>query len=407
MNRKGRTVTFLTAVTDVGQLLKENWLQEFRGSISFPLYEGAVFSFGKGRAWLYLQNAAGERLYVRDATCKYAWWESTVVFRLLKRDRGLWYACIPWLEAASGGKLEGFGPELLPAVARFPGFSRDFYDAIPYGQDECIPVSFRWAAKQLRTPRGAKEFYLHSGLPQCKTIRKLFFQSPQLMFYMPEHKIIWRLLGDVNRYRSFLEGQCLYDVLATLHQRPAIEGFFRDYACVCGPKTLDEKLCREWSGLRTAAIDYCSMSRESRMLEQKRWPGKKFQWLYRERMPAFSIPMAKAAEGVLDEYTVDGFTFRRLRTNREYARAGREMQNCLGSWGTSDNPVFCIHSRLGKPVGAVEIRDKTVVQVRAFDNQSIFIYPGLFEAYRQWMDAENLVEEFGLELRDFDDELPF
>ena len=402
----GKKLTFLTRVADIGNLMREKWLRGFAGQLSFPLYEGATFNFAKGRIYLFLQDGQGKRLYVRDATENYSRWESTILFGMLAEDGRLWRGVVDGMEPSIGHALTDCGPELLPAVTRFPGFQRDFYDAIPYGMNESIPASFRAAAKRLHTPRMAKAFFLDSKLPKSKSIRRAFFRRPQLMFYMPEQELICGLLGDVNLYRMFLESTSLFDVLSTLHQRPMLETFFRDYARVCGTRSLAGKLQEGWRSMETDAMNYCTLSQEERMVEQKRWNRCRAFLVWRNKGPGFSVPMAQA-EGLPDSYVVEGFTFRRLRTSREYTKTGSKMKNCLAAWSPGDNPVFCVLGRNGEPVAAVEVEDRTVVQIRGYENRSILLHPGLFEAYRQWSDLVGLKEDLGLELRDYDDELPF
>lgn len=406
VNHCGQKMTFLSEIPDMGQMLQENWLSGFCGEISFPLFEGVTFHFGKGRIYLFLQNSQGKKIYLRDATEKYSRWESSLIFQILSGDRRLWNLLISKMEPAIANAMTGYGPELLPAVTRFPGFSRDFYDVIPYGKNEKIPHSFQTAAKGLHTPKKAKEFYLSSNLPKCKSIRREFFRRPQLMFYMQEHETMWGILEDINLYRTFLESESLFEVLASLHQRPMLETFFQDYSHVCGAKALVEKMRNGWKPLSSIGIDYCSLGKDERKSAQKRWSRTKILMTSWRGHPEFSVPMARA-EGVPERYTIDGFTFSRLRTSREYDKTGQKMMNCLSAWRPSDNPVFGVYSRNGAAVAAVEVEGNTVVQVRGRENKSIFLCPGLFEAYRQWVSAVKLEEDYGLAFDGFDDELPF
>lgn len=112
----------------------------------------------------------------------------------------------------------------------FIGYDKDFYDAIPYvkvepdpNEDPCqqrwaIEPSFVEIASKLLFQKNNAKVYEEYGLPDDDEIRRFILDHPQLLFYAPELKKIWDLLGKVSPFMKLLQNQYLLTAtMKTLH----------------------------------------------------------------------------------------------------------------------------------------------------------------------------------------------
>ena len=111
----------------------------------------------------------------------------------------------------------------------FIGYDKDFYDAIPYVRTcieppeprmSCweIEPSFETIAEKLKFARDNPKVYDEYGLPDDDEIREFILSHPQLLFYAPELKKIWDLLGKVSPFMKLLQNQWLLTAtMKTLH----------------------------------------------------------------------------------------------------------------------------------------------------------------------------------------------
>lgn len=398
----------LTEVTDVGLLMTEEWAEEFAGVLQFPLYQGILCDFDKGQVHAFLQSAGGNRLFDGEVTYYRRLWRSTTVYRLLLGDPALWKQVVAEMNAVTNQRMQELEPELLPVMTRFPGYSREFYDAVPYNlEDDRLPDSFQEIAARMRTPQDALELFESSRLPKSKLVRRFFCNQPQMLFFLKEHEQIFWLLGSAEQYRLFLQrDRYLLDILYELHRRPLLRVFLKDFASVCGPEQLLNQMQKEWPSVLSYAKEYVSLGTEGRKAARQQWNGR-IKYSFHSQPLQFSVPMAKGNKQMKDIYTVSGFTVRRLKTSREYMEVANALNNCLGCWPTFGNPVYCFCNDEGDPVGAAEVLGQTVVQARAYENKSLEVYPGLQEAYEEWLDQAELTDDDFFDMDDPDMPLLF
>lgn len=392
MERGEGTLRISMEIWDMGFFLDETWASDFSGSVLFPMCEKVLCDFQTGLTILSVEDRDGNLLCMKDVTNDYSFWRSSAVFRSLSRDEMLWKRATTEMETVTGQTIQGIEPALLPALVRFPGYQRKFYDGIPYSlHDESIPKSFWEIAGKLRTPQSAVDHFERSNLPNIKSVRRVLFQNPFMLFFLPELETVWGLLEELHLFHGFLDSIYVTDVLCELHNRPIIKEFLEDYRHTCGTKALYDRFRKEWGMTVLRAKEYVTLGPEGREVQRSQWP-EGFHGGMGEQEMSFSMPM-RAHERLEDSYTVDDFVVRRLRTYREYHEAAKALSNCLRSWSSYRNPVYVFINEKGEIVAAAEVMGQTVVQKKSYENKEIDIYPGLRSAYDQWLDMANLGDD--------------
>lgn len=106
---------------------------------------------------------------------------------------------------------------------KFIGYYRDFYDGIPFMEFESsvlgerrLPNSIRDIAGKMHRASDVSTLYKSLGLPAAKSVRKIVFKDPQLLFYANELKILHDVFSDLNYYRRILSCASIYRILAEL-----------------------------------------------------------------------------------------------------------------------------------------------------------------------------------------------
>lgn len=355
--------------TDLSTLLQEPWFIQERITLPVPVREQLEFHFGRGHTCLRMLDMQGRQLAVRDITDS-GTVTGSVLMRLL-HDYPLLRRAVSRAFAASGAPLAVRSSQLrlqdLIEATRFIGFPRAFYAAIPYDLDtRRLDRSFRAAALRLHRSEWVEQAYRAVGLPGTKSVRRLFFQRPWLLFYPQEALWLWQATGSPSVFCRLLDCDRGCGRLAFLHQYPAVSDFFVDYGRVKGAAALRRSMEREEDTLLVTALCYAAMNPRLRLQEQQRWKRKEKQQRA-FRTAAYSVPVAHIlAESM--EGTADGCTFRWLRSTNDCRAAGKALDNCLLDWSAGMPPVLLV-SRQDSPVAAVEVRNGMITQAYLAHNR--------------------------------------
>lgn len=404
-------LTISTEITDISALFSLKWMSSSWMSITFPLYETVVFNFRKGTTYLKLHDANGTIYTVSDITQKPEAWCNGPLYdafttnrvnqRMLKRT---------FLEHF-GGTLPFCNQELTPnkyvLLTRFIGYSRSFYNAIPFTENTGrIDGSFKSVAKKLHRAESLPALYEEYMLPKAKSIRKIFFENPGLFFYKTECQKLWILVQDINLYRRLLQSNANYDILSQLHLYPGVLDYYHDYIAVKGVKSLINNLEKRLSDTNFEAVTYSAMSKQSKRVEQERWKNGKV----RKRAPApdeydeeedylvaelpqpvrYSIPMHAVGKEIIP-CVIDGYYFNWLYSMNDYISAGHDLKNCLKRWERWQHPVVAIFKD-NEIVGAIEVNveRQCVVQAHTKRNGDIKLDESLNNAFKKWRRRYNL-----------------
>lgn len=359
--------------------------------LKLPIRESVTFHLRRGRAVLTLTDGEGRVASVRDITMDGACWERSGLREMLERSPLARRKLRRVFEDLSGPlpfARSEMGADEFVAVTAFRGFSREFYEAIPYEPDtRRVERSFRKRAAALRDAADLPALYDAAGLPQVKSVRRLFFREQGLFFYLKEVRFLWELVGEPNGFRRLMELGHIYEVLAYLHRYPGTEVFFRDYRQTRGANRLVGRIFGRWREMRGAALCYLALSPADREAERAKWSRRRHD-LVLEHGPAYSLPLPTGC-GRAKDCAVDGYSFSWLRGRRAYAEAGKALNNCLGDWSSSYNPVIVV-KKGPEYRAAIEMRDNDVVQIRGPGNDSVTEDEALRQAVGKWAEKFRL-----------------
>ena len=261
---------------DITDCLVQATREKYR--LRLPLKETVVFALGKGRTVLTVSDSADRPLKIRDVSEPNLHWSCSFTSRILTISAAARRKLAQAFAAAGGAPLPFVRAEMTPerflALCRFRGYGRDFYDALPLDRAGNLDRSFRTAARRMRDIRSLPRIFRESGLPDKKSIRRLFFETrPQLFWYCREAAVLWPMLGDVNVFRAFLNKSTGQEVLAFLHFSPSAAVWFRDYAAERGGRGLASLLSKR-EGLEQllfSAVRYAAGSEAYRRKVRRSW----------------------------------------------------------------------------------------------------------------------------------------
>ena len=363
-----------------------------------------TFNFRNGHTYIKLANGNGEILDIRDLTDDAALWNKGLIYSLFTKSKIIKRQLKRAFLSVYDGKLPFSIYELTPEkyilLTRFVGYRLSFYDAVPYSTDEQkIDETFRTISKKLHLAKNVPAIYKEYGLPKMKSIRKLIFTNPGLMFYAEEIKKLWEVVKNPDVLCAILTCERAYQILLDLHIYNGIFCFYADYIRVKNGTSLYRKIKDEPDIMHAYAIYYMALNDSQKRKEQIKWTGKNafsdfeenFQYLYKPmRLGSdYSLPM-HAVERKIYNCVIDGYSFIWLRNMMDYKRAGEILDNCLIHWRNVNNPVVGIYKNQ-KPLAAIEVCKTTILQVQLAGNRSIKNNQAILNAYKKW------IERFGLE----------
>ncbi len=372
LSRQGHLVHLSVNLMGLEDLMRCRWMENCALDLGAGLYERVTFNFRNGHTYLQLCSGTGDRLVVRDITNDPEKWEGTLTYakvacyrqvrrKLVAAFAEQWKAPLPLL----GLELQ---PEGFMQMARFVGYPRDFYDGIPYRKgSKNLERSFHKAADRMQSTAKAEQWLKGSKLPFTKNIRRCFYQSPALFFYLPEAEGVWQTMPDLNVMARFLRAKNVYEILLQIHCRPGILELFRDLCRVKGAVYMMRRIEEDWDSMRRYASVYVGMSSHEKKSEQQRW--KKHVCLDIDEAPEITVPVTSVPRGMAD-CVINGYRFHWLRTNDDYINTGRHMHNCLVDWCSDDYPVVCV-TRFDEYVAAIEVRERNIAQILAPHNDPV------------------------------------
>ena len=360
--------------------------------ISFPLSEELEFNLRNGHSSIRIKDCNSNTLLVADITTGSVDWSCTSLYKLIDTNaliKRKLYKAFSWLYT---GHIPFTADDLSPrnavAMTRFRGFSRIFYDSIPYDlTDGMIDSSFNALAREIRTENDLPGILKRSSIPNTKSIKRTMFSNPGLFFYISELEKMWEILDGINSFLRILESRRIFFILPFLHQYPGSLSFLSDYRTVKSASCLFSLMNTRWDEISSYSTSYCSMSSTAKEKERKRWKNTKLTLTERQH---YSIPIPTVSDTIRD-CSIDGFFFEWLRTKRDYIRAGNTLNNCLKDWTPISNPVVVI-KRNSRVVAAVEILDNMVIQARAAHNMAIEHNGDLYVALEKWKAQYSLID---------------
>lgn len=406
----------ITAECDIKDVLAAKWISKLWEDVDFPVYETATFNFKKGRVYLTLHSDDWKKVYtVSDVTEKAETWTGGAIYNAFKTykvvQRNFKRAFMNYYPNGFPFDQQELTLGKYVYLTRFIGYPRNFYDGIPFKLcTSRLDSSFKKIGRSLHNAANLEQAYNQSGLPRkSKTIRKIFFENPALMFYTDECVRLNQIINDVNLFRKLLSDESIFEILVQLHIFPNMYDFVIDYANLKGRKEFVANLLNHRTFVFYDAVIYSALSPVAKKIKQEKWKTKVFgrpamndfddimedpgiPILQRARM--YSIPMSPTVKSIQD-CEIDSYKFRWLVNSSDYSSAGRELNNCLTNWSPEDNPVVAVYDKNNIAVAAIEIinsDDPYIVQVRGNRNSDIEDNHTLNRAYKKWKQRFNLEE---------------
>lgn len=422
--RKHRLEITLEA-DELKDIFSLSWMSDSWLNISFPIYETVVFNSRNGHTFLKLHDGYGTNYTVSDITQRTYSWINGPLYAVLDNNKVASRVMKRFFTDIFGGALSFSGTELsfdkYVLMCRFLGYSRCFYDAIPFVNDSrCIDGSFKHVAKILHDSKNIPAIYRESSLPNAKTVRKIFFEKPGLFFYIKECEQFWKVLNDVNLFRELISYESIYEILSQFHLFPGTIIFFSDYSKFKGARSLLRRLKDNLYETNLEAVMYRNLNDSAKKEGRATWKkGSKGRSSLEEEdedddgeyysprllQPVkHSTPFAKSDPSIAP-CCIDGLSFTWLSSSADYYETGKALHNCLRSWSRFDNPVIVVKDH-NMTIAAIEINTvrRIVVLARTTNNRLIETGSKLGNAYDKWKKKYSL-EERGHDYF-IDDDLP-
>jgi len=388
-------------IVNISEIFGFKWIVDDVISVAFPMYEVLTFNMRKGRVHIKLINDKAEVLSQRDITGHPELLEGSVAYRLIELNKNVKRNIKRMFIQVWGDELPYRGKEVtinnLFKMTMFVGYPKDFYSEIPYELKSIkIDDSFEKQAKKIHFSSNVMSVFEESKLPKVKSIRRIFFGNPGLLFYIDEAELMWEAIKDYNLYCDFMKLLNIYEILSDIHMRPGIIAYIKDFCEIKGARPFINCIRYGWRDVLLAAIDYSCSSLKLRNIIQDNWLEERSIGRIVRRKPVYSVPMHKPEDGIVD-CNIDGYDFFWLRNSNEYEMAGTKLKNCLSSWEAWNSPVVCVKKK-DEYLAAIEVSDGKIMQARGYDNSSIGRDKNLSIAFEKWQ------KRFQIEWQEFDDE---
>lgn len=388
------------------ELFAIKWLPDQLCITEFELYETITFHLKKGRTFVALENENGNKLQVYDiSNIKANHYFDDPIFELINLykpiNRELKNQFIKFFHTPLPFRTNELKIEQFILMTKFIGYDAAFYNALPYAEDKhLIEQRFDKMAKRLHHAKNVPDIFQKTTLPQVKSIRKVIFSNPALLFYKAELEQVWQLLEDVNRFRSFITSKQIFFKLWDFCKMPRLIDFYTEFKAELGIKGLCKIMIDAYLSKDYVAW-YFMLSEYDKQVERRRWyNGNKYRGFYRggaDDMGAhFSIPISEHSSETFERSTLEcciqGYSFRRLKNSAEYLKAGKELNNCLTDWSWFCNYGYDVYGimKKNKYIAAVEVRKHEIIQAHTYGNGDISENKSLKKAFDIWRNRNML-----------------
>lgn len=307
---------------------------------------------------------------------------------------------------------------------KYMGYYRDFYDCIPFIMDyrpltrgeRRLPESISGISKLMHRMDDIPALYGRIGLPAVKSVRRIVYEEPALMFYANELKLLNKVFPDVNYFRRIITCDAAYRILASLVCFGKAVEYLVMLREVLGMRRLYEYMKnRDSSVIFSNGMIYSAMNDEDKALVRSSLMNSPDPFRDITMLPkgfSLNVPMNHMRKQCYD-WDYDGYRFKTLKTSDDYERAGMDLHNCLNACYGCDrsyadeeiyeNDMILSHNentivgvlKNGKYVGAVDIYCDGTVGFSAIEyNKPVTLNPRFFNAYVAWLKRFGLLDMY-------------
>jgi DNA-directed RNA polymerase subunit M/transcription elongation factor TFIIS len=392
-----KEVLFFSFEVGIKELLSLPWMPTKFSGISAPIEETVTFNLKSGNVIFSARDQITTFFTMELRTNSYYAIDSIPVtaFDLINKDiiikriirkkfTKYWELTLPYSDVELN--LEKF-----VLMTRYINYPRNFYDAIPFCYDsKQLDASFYKIAIQLHNGNDVPMLYTRLYLPDKKSVKKIVYENPGLMFYSTEINFLWKVVQNTDAFCKLLLSEPIYSLLSVLHIYPGIGQYYSECCIRKGSTNFVEMLINHSDILNYSAINYFAMSDFPKKLEQEKWGSMKTSEIIAEIGNYFScaikniysLPLHNIDESIRP-CCIDGYIFKWLRNKNEYNAAAEELNNCLHMWDYQMNPVI-VASKNGKVVASFEIKNKVILQAFLKNNKSIQYNSDINNVYKKW-----------------------
>lgn len=390
---KNKKIAVKCEMVSGNEFLSCKWIESEKHRITFPMFEVVTFDLAKGRVNARLEDEKGNKLYYRDITSLPELLKGGAVYNILTKNKlvmrnvkrmfsAIWTETLPF-----SGRMIGI--EELFKMTRFVGYPATFYDAVPFLEESyMIDRSFSYIVKKLHCANNINEIFRSFSIPDKKSIRRIMFNDPGLLFYISEIASLSDIFVDLNVICRFLKNRNIYEILSSIHQRHGILLYIRDYCSIKGAVNTIVQIENDWEYIRSKAISYASLNHEIQKEIQKDWKKKQKEQRMVWYIPEYSIPVRHSGKRIKD-CIIDGYSFVLLKNSNEYMQASKQLSNCIKECKRYPASIVCVRSN-DKYIAAIEVEDDCVIQAKGYNNEVLSNDYYLYVAFCKWATLNRL-----------------
>ena len=403
VNKKTITISLELRIKDIFNL---QWGPDEIEIKEFELYETISFNLGKGHTFVSLIYGNGEKLQVNDiSNLRAGCYKREPIFELINKNDKVKGSLKTVFERVSGRdvpfRYNDLTMDEFIIMTKFTGYDGKFYYALPYSDSsDMLEKRFLRQAKKMHNASNIPKLLDSTKLPRAKSIRKIFYNTPALLFFIEELEQLYEIIGDVNWFRALIQSEGIFAKLGSMRKMPQLLHFFVEYKVELSKRRVYNLLLprNDVQRIINYVAHYYMLSEYDRQVERQRWHN--VRWLRNQRTDFdetdkmgvfFSISNTDSTLQPSLECEIDDFSFKKLKNSRDFMEAGKELDNCLSDWQYFKNAVYGVRKQ-GRYVAAAEVLNEIVLQVKACSNKSISQDSPLRKAFDEWVKTFGLIE---------------
>ena len=363
-------------------------------------YETLIID-ASGKTFLSLENQNNEAFCTFDLTENFDAAKLDPCLTLLSQNNDIKAFVISYFRQFWKADLPFSKEELdLPKIITlnlFKGFSRSFYNAIPFKLGTFIIDS---SFPRFSNCNQAIKRLTDSPVLKSKKIKNHIFNNQGLLLYLDELETLSKCINNADVFLSTVQNKYIFVLLNHLHFY-RIDAFIKAF-CENKDRTCQFPLLLERSVAEVCrcAEDYAALNelyrkriKETNFLEYLNRINRRTHPEHQnnpELSRRCSLPM-NVGFCFKKNATVGGFTFAVAESTNETYIAGKTLSNCLVDWSVFDNTVFLMKN-CSSIVAAIELSPgkSTVYQAKMQFNESIQEDRIACEAFMEWCKSNDL-----------------
>lgn len=312
-------------ITSVEDLMTLGWIDTVNINFSFPFNEMVELNIKTGESYIFLTDTNDNIIQKKDFWKNLNLIEKCFFDILVCKNRLVKRRFRKTFYEVSGYEINFTMAELslrhFVLMSKFTGLRKSFYDAIPFLKNKTrIDESFFYITDRIRNQESIMKPLKASSLPDIKSIRKIFYKNPGLIFYIKECEKLFDITKNIDCLRLLLCNSEAYNILSHLHAYPGLAIFYYDYCKEKGSVLFTKHLIKSVQAFNIKAAQYTLLSADMQKKESALWKGKKYFLLENFHSDffciSFSLPLATLNESIKD-YRIGKFQFKKLRTTAD------------------------------------------------------------------------------------------